>query len=66
MFTALRQLIMNMPAAYLSETSVILYQTTPCHVQEDDGIRVKAAVESKLARYDLLFCWVQKREMAVC
>lgn len=57
---------MNMPAAYFSETSVVLYQTTLCHVQEDDDIRVKAAVTSKLARYDLLFCWDQAREMAVC
>jgi hypothetical protein len=66
MFTALRQLIMNMPAAYFSETSVILYHTSPRHVQEDGGIRIKAAVQSKLGRYDLMFCWDQKREMAVC
>jgi len=41
---------MNMRAAYFSETSVILYQTTLCHVQEDDGIRFKAAVAYKPPR----------------
>ena len=59
-------LILKMQAALFSETSAILYQTALRHVQHDDSIRVNAAAASKLARYDMLFCWAQTREGAIC